>query len=68
MVVERGTGVVLADLGSSDYAGGHAGALDFTQAERSPGSTLKPFIYALALDRGVIRPSDILPDLPEGAS
>ncbi len=68
MVVERGTGAVLADLGSGDYAGGHAGALDFTRAERSPGSTLKPFIYALALDRGVIRPSDILPDLPEGAS
>ncbi len=68
MVVERGTGAVLADLGSSDYADSHAGALDFTQVQRSPGSTLKPFIYALALDRGVIEPSDILPDLPEGAS
>ena len=68
IVVERGTGAVLADLGSSDYADSHAGALDFTQVQRSPGSTLKPFIYALALDRGVIKPSDILPDLPEGAS
>jgi penicillin-binding protein 1C len=68
IVVERGTGAVIADLGSSDYAGAHAGALDFTQAQRSPGSTLKPFIYALALDRGVIRPGDILADLPEGAS
>ena len=68
MVVERGTGAVLADLGSSDYADSHAGALDFTQVQRSPGSTLKPFVYALALDRGVIKPSDILPDLPEGAS
>ena len=68
MVVERGTGAVLADLGSGDYAGGHAGALDFTQIQRSPGSTLKPFIYALALDRGIITPASILPDLPEGAS
>ncbi len=68
MVVERGTGAVLADLGSGDYAGGHAGALDFTQVQRSPGSTLKPFIYALALDRGIITPASILPDLPEGAS
>lgn len=67
MVIQRGTGAVLADLGSSDYAGAHAGAIDFTQAQRSPGSTLKPFIYALALDRGVIKPSGILADLPEGA-
>ena len=68
IVVERGTGAVLADLGSSDYADRRAGALDFTQVQRSPGSTLKPFIYALALDRGVITPASILPDLPEGAS
>ncbi|WPP05671.1 transglycosylase domain-containing protein [Methylocella tundrae] len=68
MVVERETGAVVAALGSNDYGGGDAGALDFTKAQRSPGSALKPFIYALALDRGVIRPSDILADLPEGAS
>jgi penicillin-binding protein 1C len=68
IVVERGTGAVLADLGSGDYAGRRAGALDYTQVERSPGSTLKPFIYALALDRGVVRPGDLLADLPEGAS
>ena len=46
----------------------HAGAIDFSRSPRSPGSTLKPFIYALALDRGVIRPSDVLADLPEGSS
>jgi penicillin-binding protein 1C len=68
IVVERGTGAVVADLGSSDYADKRAGALDFTQVQRSPGSTLKPFIYALALDRGVITPASILADLPEGAS
>jgi penicillin-binding protein 1C len=68
IVVERGTGAVRADLGSSDYAGSPAGAFDFTQVQRSPGSALKPFVYALALDRGVIRPGDILADLPEGAS
>lgn len=68
MVVERETGAVVATLGSGDYGGRDAGALDFTKVQRSPGSALKPFIYALALDRGVIRPSDILADLPEGAS
>ena len=68
LVVERRTGRVLASVGSAVYNGGHAGALDFTLTQRSPGSALKPFIYALALERGVIKPSDILADLPEGSS
>ncbi len=46
----------------------HAGAIDFARTIRSPGSTLKPFIYALALDRGWLKPADTLADLPEGAS
>jgi penicillin-binding protein 1C len=68
IVVERGTREVVADLGSGDYRDRHAGAIDFGRTPRSPGSTLKPFIYALALDRGVIRPTDVLADLPEGSS
>jgi penicillin-binding protein 1C len=68
MVVERGSEAVLADIGSNDYRDQHAGAIDFSRSPRSPGSTLKPFIYALALDRGIIRPSDVLADLPEGSS
>lgn len=68
MVVRRGTGEVLASVGSNDYRDRHSGALDFSRAMRSPGSTLKPFIYALALERGILKPSDILADLPEGAS
>jgi penicillin-binding protein 1C len=68
IAVERGTGRVLADVGSAGYAGRRGGALDFTRIQRSPGSTLKPFIYALALDRGLLKPSDTLEDLPEGAS
>ena len=68
LVVERRTGRVLASVGSAAYNGAHAGALDFTAVRRSPGSALKPFIYALALERGVIRAGDILADLPEGAS
>ena len=68
MVVRRGTGEVLASVGSNDYRDRHSGALDFSRAMRSPGSTLKPFIYALALERGILKPSDIMADLPEGAS
>ena len=67
MVVERGTRRVLASLGSADYRDRRAGAIDYTKAQRSPGSTLKPFIYALALERGLIRTSDTMADLPDGA-
>lgn len=68
MVVSRQTGEVLAQVGSSNYYGRHAGAFDYTRTQRSPGSTLKPFIYALGFERGVLKPTDMLLDLPEGAS
>ena len=45
-----------------------AGAFDFTRVRRSPGSTLKPFVYALAFERGVLKTTDLLNDIPEGAS
>ena len=68
MVVERGSRAVLAAVGSADYRDRRSGAIDFTRASRSPGSTLKPFLYGLALERGLIRTSDVMADLPEGSS
>jgi len=68
MVIERGTNAVIADVGSSDYRDPQAGAFDFTRVRRSPGSTLKPFIYALAFERGALKTTDLLNDIPEGAS
>ena len=41
-----------------------AGALDLTRAVRSPGSALKPFLYALAFQDGAARPDTVLADLP----
>jgi penicillin-binding protein 1C len=41
-----------------------AGALDLTRALRSPGSALKPFIYALAFDEGLAHPQTLLEDRP----
>lgn len=40
------------------------GQVDGTTARRSPGSTLKPFIYALAMDQGLIHPQSLLVDSP----
>src|SRR5207244_862266 len=41
-----------------------AGMLDLTRAVRSPGSALKPFLYALAFEEGAVRPESLLSDLP----
>lgn len=65
ILLDRKTNGVLAWLGSTDYFDkDQAGALDYAQTPRSPGSTLKPFFYALAFDRDKITPATILDDLP----
>jgi penicillin-binding protein 1C len=68
VVLDRKTAEVLAWVGSIDYFDrSRAGAIDYARILRSPGSALKPFFYALALDRGVITPATILDDLGRGA-
>jgi len=65
MVVDLPAREVLAAVGSTGYFdASRAGAMDYTQVARSPGSTLKPFLYALALERGAIGPLTPLDDLP----
>jgi penicillin-binding protein 1C len=68
MVLRRTGGEVLAAVGSSGYRSEPGGAIDFTRISRSPGSTLKPFIYALALQDGRLTPADVMEDAPEGAA
>ncbi|WP_299047451.1 penicillin-binding protein 1C [uncultured Tateyamaria sp.] len=66
MVLDHQSGEVLARIGSPDYsdAGGAPGFVDMTRAKRSPGSTLKPLIYALAFDRGLAHPETVFADRP----
>ena len=69
IVVDAQTSEVVAWVGSGDYqAPDNGGAIDFTQVRRSPGSALKPFFYALALERGDITPATVLADIrrPDG--
>jgi penicillin-binding protein 1C len=67
VLVDRATNEVLAWVGSTDYFdAAHAGAIDYVRVPRSPGSTLKPFFYALALERGVLTPATVLDDLDRG--
>ena len=57
---------VHALVGSADfYSKDIDGQIDGTKARRSPGSTLKPFIYALALDQGLIHSQTMLIDTPK---
>ncbi|HVR06749.1 MAG TPA: transglycosylase domain-containing protein [Thermoanaerobaculia bacterium] len=58
---------VLAWVGSAAYfdAEDH-GAIDYARVRRSAGSTLKPFLYAQALERGVIGPTTLMDDLERG--
>ena len=65
IVMDTKSREVLALVGSYgffDQAG--KGQVDGTNARRSPGSTLKPFIYGLAIDRGLITPESLLNDVP----
>ena len=69
LVVNNRTRAVEAYVGSADFqdAAG-SGQVDGVRAIRSPGSTLKPFLYALAVDRGIVTPKLTLPDVPTNFS
>ena len=65
LVVDNETGDVLAHVGSPDYFDvRRAGQVDMTRAVRSPGSTLKPFIYGLAFEDGFVHPESLIEDRP----
>ncbi|MCR9124885.1 MAG: penicillin-binding protein 1C [Rhodobacteraceae bacterium] len=65
LVADHQSGAILASAGSPDYAPGpRQGFVDMTQALRSPGSTLKPLVYALAFDLGLVHPETLINDGP----
>ncbi len=65
LVADHRTGAVLAEVGSAGYTDeARRGYLDMTGALRSPGSALKPLIYALAFDHGLAHPESLIDDRP----
>ncbi|WP_375447471.1 penicillin-binding protein 1C [uncultured Fibrella sp.] len=65
LVINNQTGAVEAYVGSADFANSFdGGQVDGVKAVRSPGSALKPLLYALAFDRGLITPKAKLNDVP----
>jgi penicillin-binding protein 1C len=63
VVVENATRAVTAYLGGANFWG-QQGQVDLAAAARSPGSALKPFIYALAFDDSLVHPQTLIDDKP----
>ena len=65
LVLDNATGEILARVASPDYFDvARAGQVDLTRAVRSPGSALKPFIYGLGFEDGLVHPETMIEDRP----
>ncbi len=64
VVIHNATGEIIALVSSADWHDPRGGQINGALAPRSPGSTLKPFTYLLAMERGQRTPTSILADIP----
>ncbi|HXT51595.1 MAG TPA: transglycosylase domain-containing protein [Thermoanaerobaculia bacterium] len=65
VIADHGSGEVRALVGNFDFWDGvHGGQIPGFDVARSPGSALKPLIYALGIDRGLALPDHLVPDVP----
>ncbi len=64
IIVDNRNHNVLVYAGNSPASGNRGGDVDIINAPRSPGSTLKPLLFACALDEGMIWPNSLLADIP----
>jgi len=65
LIIDNKTHEALTYIGSSDFADRyHFGQVDGVCALRSPGSTLKPLLYGVSFDHGLITPKTIIADVP----
>ena len=62
LVIRNRDRAVLAYLGGTDYFAPSGGMVDMVRARRSPGSTLKPLIYAAAFDAALVQPDTLIED------
>lgn len=63
------TGEILGEVGSSDYFdSSRSGWIDMTNIQRSPGSALKPFIFGLAFEDGLVMQETVIEDRPTNFS
>jgi penicillin-binding protein 1C len=65
ILADASSGDILGEVGSSDFFDpSRSGWIDMTDIVRSPGSTLKPFIYGLAMEQGLVAQETLIEDRP----
>ncbi len=65
VMADARSGKIVGEVGSADYFdASRSGWIDMTRISRSPGSTLKPFIYGLAFEQGLVAQETIIEDRP----
>ncbi len=65
IIIDNVSGEILAYVGSADFRDKkNSGQIDGVRILNQPGSTLKPFLYALGIEEG-FRPNSVLPDIPQ---
>jgi len=64
IVINNKTKSIISIIGSQGFFDEEGGQIKGFLALRSPGSTLKPFLYALAIEKGVINTETLLKDIP----
>ncbi|MHC1549933.1 penicillin-binding protein 1C [Phyllobacterium sp. K27] len=65
VMADARTGEIIGEVGSANYFdGSRSGWIDMTRINRSPGSTLKPFIYGLAFEDGLVSQETMIEDRP----
>ncbi|MCO5069913.1 MAG: penicillin-binding protein 1C [Rhizobiaceae bacterium] len=65
VMADARTGEILGEVGSADFFdSARSGWIDMTRISRSPGSTLKPFIYGLAFEQGMVAQETMIEDRP----
>jgi penicillin-binding protein 1C len=69
LIINNKTRSILAYVGSADFSNDEdGGQVDGIRAIRSPGSTLKPLVYAIGFDEGIITPKTVIADVPTSFS
>lgn len=65
VILDSRNGQIVAMVGSAGFSEPkYQGQVNGAVAPRSPGSTLKPFVYGLAFDRGLTTPAEMIEDVP----
>ncbi len=64
LIVETRTGRIAAYAGSADFYGNNSGRVDGIRAKRSYGSVLKPYLYGLCFEKGIVHPNTMIRDIP----